>query len=215
MNVAVVSTHVPFGSSRVDDVRDELGRQLAARGHAVEAIRVPLLSRDARSVLDALVAIRFMHIRLVDLVIALDFPAYLIPHPRTVVWALSGAETVTGPEEIRPLLANAEATFLRDACAVAAADRALADRLNTDVLPVPRDDREWSYMLDRLLGYAEQRPRTRGTAVRTPLSQEALALLSEECDRVGATMAALAIEPTLPVVTRSVAVLAALGDGGG
>ena len=46
MNVAVVSTHVPFGSSRVDDVRDELGRQLAARGITVVNGAVESVAED-------------------------------------------------------------------------------------------------------------------------------------------------------------------------
>jgi hypothetical protein len=216
MNVAVVSTHVPFERSLVDDVRVDLARQLVACRHSVEVVPIPLLARDVRSLLDALVAVRLLHIRLIDVVIALDFPAYCVRHPRTVVWALSAPHAVTPGEA---LLVNAAATFLRDARGVTAADRDVADRLrfasiSADLLRVPRDEREWSHAIERLLGYAEQRPRLDRTAVRVPLEKEALDLLSQACDRVGTTMATLRIDPTLPVVSRATAVLAAFGDAG-
>jgi hypothetical protein len=215
MNVAVVSTHVPFERSVADDVRVDLARQLVARRHSVEVVQIPLLARDAGSLLDAVVAVRFLHIRLIDVVIALDFPAYCVRHPRTVVWAVSAPGAATGPGEA--LLANAAATFLRDARGVTAADRDVADRLRSasitaDLLPLPRHEREWSHTIERLLGYAEQRPRLDRTAVRVSLEKEALELLSDACDRVGTTMATLRIDPTLPVVSRAAAVLAAFGD---
>jgi hypothetical protein len=214
MNVAVVSSCMPFERGAVDEVADELSRQLLARGHSVERVRIPVPARDTRKVLEALVAIRFLHIRLVDLVIALDFPACFVRHPRTVVWAISGRHEVVASQDVQGLFANAEATFLRDVRAVAAADRALADRMQADLLPLPREEREWAYTIDRLVGYAEQRPRARQRA-HEPLSREALALLSGTCNVVGATMATLAIEPTLPVVSRAAAALAALGDAEG
>jgi hypothetical protein len=222
VNIAVVSTFTPFERSAVDELRDELARRLVASGHAVEEIRIPLLSWETVRVLDTMIAIRLLHVRLIDLVVALDFPSYYVRHPQTVVWALQGSERVAEREDACRLVRSADHVFLVEARAVLAGSSAVAENLRAasvpaEVLPVPRDEREWSYTLERLLNSGRlKRTVAEGQESDGPengeLADDARETINRACDRLGTEMRSLEIDPLSPVVSRVAAALAALAD---
>ncbi|MEZ5829609.1 MAG: glycosyltransferase family 4 protein [Dongiaceae bacterium] len=92
MRIAVVNTQLPFVSGGAETLANGLVKALSREGHEADLIRIPF--RDGpQHLLDQMLACRMMDFREsaigpVDLLIALKFPAYLVQHPRKVIWAL-------------------------------------------------------------------------------------------------------------------------------
>lgn len=93
MNILIATTHVPFVRGGAEVHAEELQHALASSGHRAEIVRVPFKWYPAERILDHMLAARLLDLTevngdKVDLLIGLKFPAYLIPHPRKVLWIL-------------------------------------------------------------------------------------------------------------------------------
>ena len=88
MKVAVLNTSVPFIRGGAEHLADRLVGELAAGGHDVELVKVPLRWATPDEVADSMFAAASLRIPSADRVIVLKFPAYLLPHPNKVVWLL-------------------------------------------------------------------------------------------------------------------------------
>lgn len=90
MRIAIVNVQAPFVRGGAEYLADSLGARLRGRGHAVELVKIPFKPSSAEAVTDHILACRLMRLDpdLVDLVIALKFPAYLIPFENKRVWLL-------------------------------------------------------------------------------------------------------------------------------
>ncbi|MCC2310059.1 glycosyltransferase family 4 protein [Cellulomonas chengniuliangii] len=88
MRVLILNNGVPFIQGGAELLADALARELRSRGHEAEVIRLPFRWESPLEVADSMFFARTIDLREVDRVIALKFPAYLVPHPETVVWLL-------------------------------------------------------------------------------------------------------------------------------
>ena len=86
MKIFVVNNMVPFVRGGAEELSNHLIQQLRDHGHRVELIRVPFKYEPPEQIYSEMLACRMMQIEDADLVIALKFPAYLIPHPNKVLW---------------------------------------------------------------------------------------------------------------------------------
>lgn len=93
MKILIATTHVPFVRGGAEIHAEGLRDALAAHNHQVEIVAVPFKWYPAERILDHMLACRLLDLTevngdKVDLLIGLKFPAYLIPHPRKVLWIL-------------------------------------------------------------------------------------------------------------------------------
>ncbi|AMV31364.1 D-inositol-3-phosphate glycosyltransferase [Pirellula sp. SH-Sr6A] len=86
MKIYVVNNMIPFLHGGAEDLANYLISHLRRVGHVAELLRIPFRYEPAESIYSEMLACRMMRIGDADLVIALKFPAYLIPHPNKVLW---------------------------------------------------------------------------------------------------------------------------------
>lgn len=160
MKVAVVNNSVPFLRGGAEHLADSLVQQLSARGHQTTLVKVPLRWATPADVAESMFAASAMRIPEADVVIPLKFPAYLVQHPRKVVWLLHQFRQVYdlwgvpghGPEitedtlELRRAIRAADNTALGEARRVFSNSAVTANRLaehnglRADVLLPPHGD---------------------------------------------------------------------------
>lgn len=88
MKVVVLNNGVPFVRGGAEHLADSLVHELRVRGHQAELVRLPLRWHSAEAVADSMAAAAAVRMPEADRVIALKFPAYLVPHDNKVVWLL-------------------------------------------------------------------------------------------------------------------------------
>ena len=86
MKIFVVNNMAPFMRGGAEDLANYLVAHLRNVGHEAQLLRVPFRHEPADRIFSEMLACRMMRIGDADLVIALKFPAYLIPHPNKVLW---------------------------------------------------------------------------------------------------------------------------------
>lgn len=93
MRILIATTHVPFIRGGAEVHAEGLRDALIDAGHEAEIVAVPFRWYPPEKILDHMLACRLLDLTevmgtRVDLLIGLKFPAYLIPHPRKVLWIL-------------------------------------------------------------------------------------------------------------------------------
>lgn len=89
MKVLVVNNAVPFIRGGAEELADHLVRRLnATDGVEAELLRIPFAWEPAERLIDEMLIARSLRLYNVDRVIALKFPAYLIPHHDKRLWLL-------------------------------------------------------------------------------------------------------------------------------
>ncbi len=88
MNVAIVNNQSPFIRGGAELLAEWLADRLRRDGHGAEVIRIPFAWSPAERVVDSMMAARLIRIPNVDRVVALKFPAYLVPHDDKIMWLL-------------------------------------------------------------------------------------------------------------------------------
>ncbi len=93
MRIIVASVRTPFVHGGAEVLAAELMNALAVAGHVADLVTVPFNPTEPNSIPDQMLACALMPLGNVsgmeiDRVIALKFPAYLIPHPNKVVWLM-------------------------------------------------------------------------------------------------------------------------------
>ena len=148
MRVGVVTTQVPFVRGGAEMHAEALLRQLARAGHRAELISVPFKGYPARRIPEQMLACRLLDVEEsagvpIDRVIALKFPAYLVPHPRKVIWLLhqhrgaydlwdgplSDLRGVPDGAHVRQAIMAADRALIPEARACYSNSRNVADRL--------------------------------------------------------------------------------------
>lgn len=118
MRIAVLDAHAPFAPSATAALADELCAALRAHGHAATRIRIPFSPERLEVVVDQLLAARLLHLDRIERLIAIGFPAAIVPHADRVAWLLdagptgaarAGAETPLASSAARSLAAAARA----------------------------------------------------------------------------------------------------------
>jgi glycosyltransferase involved in cell wall biosynthesis len=93
MRILIATAQVPFITGGAESLADGLRDALRAAGHEAEIVAIPFKWYPPERILDHMLACRLLDLTEVagtpvDLLIGLKFPAYLIPHPRKVLWIL-------------------------------------------------------------------------------------------------------------------------------
>ncbi len=93
MRLLIVTTQVPFVRGGAELLSEGLFRAICAAGHEANIVAIPFKWYPPERILDHMLACRLLDLsescgQVVDMVIALKFPAYLIPHPHKVMWLL-------------------------------------------------------------------------------------------------------------------------------
>jgi hypothetical protein len=89
--ILICGSQIPFVRGGAECLVDSLAAELAARGHAVDQVRLPFSLASRGRLLESALAWRLIDVeavegRPVDRVIATRFPSYLVKHPNKVVW---------------------------------------------------------------------------------------------------------------------------------
>jgi glycosyltransferase involved in cell wall biosynthesis len=93
MRILIATTQVPFVRGGAEVLAEGLRAALQAAGHEAEIAAIPFKWYPPERILDAVLACRLLDLTEysgtpIDLLVGLKFPAYLIPHPRKVLWIL-------------------------------------------------------------------------------------------------------------------------------
>jgi glycosyltransferase involved in cell wall biosynthesis len=89
MKVLVLSTKVPFIHGGAEELFDHLVRNLQATpGIEAEGFRLPFTWDPAERLIDEMLIARQLRLANIDRVIALKFPAYLVPWKNKVIWLI-------------------------------------------------------------------------------------------------------------------------------
>ncbi len=88
MKVLVLSTMVPFVHGGAEELFVHLVRNLKAKGIDAEGFRIPFTWNPAERLIDEMLIARQLRLYNIDRVIALKFPAYLVPWNDKVLWLL-------------------------------------------------------------------------------------------------------------------------------
>jgi glycosyltransferase involved in cell wall biosynthesis len=133
MRVLIINNAAPFIRGGAEELADQLVRRLnATKGVEAELLRIPFRWEPADCLAEQIILNRNLRLYQVDRVIALKFPAYLIPHPTKTLWLLhqfrqaydlyeSGMSHLCNHpagERIAKLVRNADAQCFRDCRAI-------------------------------------------------------------------------------------------------
>jgi glycosyltransferase involved in cell wall biosynthesis len=90
MNVSIVNVQAPFVRGGAEYLADSLAEKIRGRGYRVDLLRIPFKWYPPEAILDHMLACRLLDPGAggPDLVIALKFPAYLVPFENKKVWLL-------------------------------------------------------------------------------------------------------------------------------
>jgi glycosyltransferase involved in cell wall biosynthesis len=88
MKVAIVTNQAPFVRGGAELLAEWLQAELERRGHDTVVVRIPFRWFPPERVLDHILSARLLEIPKADRVIAMKFPAYLVPHHSKVLWLL-------------------------------------------------------------------------------------------------------------------------------
>jgi glycosyltransferase involved in cell wall biosynthesis len=93
MRVAVLTVQIPFISGGAELLAGGLLRALRSAGHEAEIVAIPFKHYPPERVVDHMLVCRLLDLtesfgNPIDRVIGLKFPAYLVPHPKKVLWIL-------------------------------------------------------------------------------------------------------------------------------
>jgi glycosyltransferase involved in cell wall biosynthesis len=162
MKVLVLTTSVPFLRGGAEILRDSLVSQLQAANVDAEAISIPFTWLPSERLIEEMLMARSLRLTNVDRVIALRFPAYLVPFEKNVIWLLhqyrqaydlfdAGQSDLCGSprgEEIRDMVRRADNVAFSAAKAVFTSSPVTRERLrhyngfDSQVLPAPLEDHD-------------------------------------------------------------------------
>jgi glycosyltransferase involved in cell wall biosynthesis len=146
--ILVAAVQIPFVRGGAESHVEGLVRELQARGHHAELLRLPFKWYPHRQLLREAVAWRCLRIPTApphgfDLVIATRFPTYLIRHPRKVTWLIHQHRQVydllhtpmtdfhdtIADDQIRRAIYELDRRFLPESRIIYANSRRVAERL--------------------------------------------------------------------------------------
>lgn len=147
-NVLICTTQVPFTTGGAELHVENLRRALVAAGYGAEVAAVPFKWYPPTEIMRGALAWRMLDVtesngRTIDLVVGMKFPAYVVAHPRKVLWILHQHRSAynlagtpfedlsTHPEgpRVREWIRECDARFIPEARRVFANSQTVADRL--------------------------------------------------------------------------------------
>lgn len=134
MKIVLTMVQAPFVKGGAEFLAQNLNNALIKHGHESEIVSIPFMDSPLNLIEDHIVAARLFDLTnswagKIDLCIGLKFPAYYIPHPNKVIWALHqhrGAYDLFNTEysnlkndpdgnDIRRIIINADNKYLHEA----------------------------------------------------------------------------------------------------
>ena len=88
MKIVVLNNAVPFVRGGAEFLGDWLVHRLIQFGHSAMLVRIPFQWNPPERILDGMLACKMMTVPNCDRLIALKFPAFLVPHEDKVLWLL-------------------------------------------------------------------------------------------------------------------------------
>ncbi len=93
MNILICTSQVPFVAGGAEVHVANLRQALVAAGHEADVVALPFKWYPPREIIRSAVAWRMLDVteangKPVDMVIGMKFPAYLVEHPRKVLWVI-------------------------------------------------------------------------------------------------------------------------------
>jgi glycosyltransferase involved in cell wall biosynthesis len=93
MNILICTSQVPFVSGGAEAHVENLRRALIEAGHDTDVVSLPFKWYPPREIVRSALAWRMLDVteangKPVDMVIGMKFPAYLVEHPRKVLWVI-------------------------------------------------------------------------------------------------------------------------------
>lgn len=160
MKVVILNSQVPFVWGGAEYLADSLQQKLRAHGHDAEVVKIPFKWHPPEILPRQILACRMIDLRAAeaDLVIAMKFPVYYIPHANKKLWLVHQfrqaydlwgtpfQEFPDTPEghRIRDMVIQADNVYLRQVKEIYTNSRIVADRLKkyndicaTDILYPP------------------------------------------------------------------------------
>jgi glycosyltransferase involved in cell wall biosynthesis len=147
-NILICTTQVPFTKGGAESHVEGLRRALEAAGYHAEIAAVPFKWYPPEEIMRGALAWRLLDVteangKPVDLVVGMKFPAYIVAHPRKVLWILHQYRSAynlwgtpfddlsTHPEggRVREWVRHCDNKFIPEARKVFANSRAVAERL--------------------------------------------------------------------------------------
>ncbi len=121
MNILILNTQVPFCSGGAEILANDLNYQLRLAGHSSEIVTLPFKWYPQQTLVNSILAAKLFDIssyngKDVDRVIALKFPAWLMPHENKSFWILHQHRTAYDlwDSEFSDLAAMSEGALVRD-----------------------------------------------------------------------------------------------------
>lgn len=98
LKVHIATAQTPFRRNPTDALAADLRDALRRAGHRAETVQIPYGAHSSKRALDHLLALRLLALDESpdDVLIALEYPTYLIRHPRKVLWLARGASQPDG-----------------------------------------------------------------------------------------------------------------------
>ena len=148
MKVAIATVQAPFVSGGAELHAENLKKALISAGHEAEVVTMPFMDSPISLIENHIIAARLMNLEHswagpIDLCIGLKFPAYYIPHPNKVIWALhqhrgaydlfdtsfTNLKNDKDGRHIRSAVKNADNIYFKEAKRLYANSQNVADRL--------------------------------------------------------------------------------------
>ncbi len=148
MRIIVATVRTPFVHGGAEVLADELVKALIAEGHEADLISIPFNADEPERIPDQMLACGLMdlsniHAVAIDRLIALKFPAYLIPHPHKVIWlmhqhrsaydlwkhSLGGLRNAPRGQLVRDIIQRADRQISEDARAIFTLSENVSKRL--------------------------------------------------------------------------------------
>ena len=150
MRIVIATVQVPFVRGGAEALAEALRDALQAAGHTADIVALPFKWYPPECILDQMLAWRLLDVTAsfgtpTDLLIGLRFPAYLVPHPRKVLWLLHQHRTAyewwdhpfgdllhyPNGAEVRDAIRQADRTLIPQAQAVFTISANVGRRLKT------------------------------------------------------------------------------------
>jgi len=143
MKLAIVNNCVPFVAGGAEHLAEALTQKLREYGHEAVLIRIPFRWDPPTKIIESMLACRFLRLPNVDRVVALKFPAYLVPHSDQMLWLLhqfrqaydlwgtpfQGLPDTPEGRRVRDVVLEADNRYLRQARKIYTNSQVTSDRL--------------------------------------------------------------------------------------
>ena len=149
LRILIATVRVPFVYGGAEVLAEGLCRALTEAGHRAEIVAIPFKWYPPERILDQMLACRLLDLDetvgvAVDRLIGLKFPAYLIPHPRKVIWMvhqhrqaydlwqhpLNDLDRYANGADVRAAIQRADTELIAQAQGVFTISRNVALRMN-------------------------------------------------------------------------------------